>query len=109
MEVKITKILGLRKSWDSRAHQHYWNFSGIHFKVDNKDYFLYAAAPEYEPITVLYKGRMKSHLETLAGSYGYPPIDTLQFSRKPKCLKYIDTAQFIKAVEKFVGFSFKNK
>lgn len=91
-QLVVTKVNGLQKikQYDGSYIYLCW---GIHFKVDGQDYFLHLAA-DMTPVTQLYKGRMKGHVEHLRSCYGWL-TDILVFKRRPGCLKDIDTEHFM--------------
>lgn len=93
-EIKITKINNLYIDENG-----FCSFTGVHFKIDGEDYFLYNYNPEMEPVCQLYKGRMKCRLQVIDGFYG--SLDgAIRFKRKPRCLKYVDTDYFYEQLVK---------
>lgn len=89
MEVKITKINNL-KIYPTGAV----GWTAVHFKLDKVDYFLHYSCAEYEDYMTLYKGRNKGHLERVSSCWGVAH-DLIKFTKKPRCLKYVDTDHFI--------------
>ena len=96
-QVIVTKVNSLQKikQYDGSYHYLYWE---IHFKVDDQDYFLHFAA-DMTAVTQLYRGRMKGDTELVSSCYGH--IDVLRFTKKPGCLKYVDTEYFIGQLKKY--------
>ena len=95
MEVKITKINNL-EIWPTG----YISLTAVHFKLDGEDYYLHYSGAEYEDVLTLYKGRNKGHLTQIKSCYGTID-DFIKFTRKPRCLKYVDTEHFIAELRKF--------
>lgn len=89
LAIKITKINQPKN----------WLPTGVHFKVNDQDYFLHYSGAEYEDVLTLYKGRNKGHLIRLASCYGMIDDTIIHFTRKPGCLKYVDTERFIKRLK----------
>ena len=95
LDIKFTKINNLTKYPTGAI-----GYTAVHFKLNGEDYYLWTGSPEYEDLTYLYKGRMKGHLERLASCYGIDR-DLIRFTRKPLCLKYVDTEYFIQRLKEY--------
>ena len=93
MEVKITKLNNLQ-IWPTG----FITVSAVHFKLDDEDYFLHYSGEEYEDHLTLYKGRNKCHLTRISSCYGTLD-DFIKFTKKPRCLKYVDTENFIEKLK----------
>ena len=87
--VKITKINQPKD----------WLPTGVHFKVNDENYFLHYSGADYENIVTLYKGRNKGHLTFIARCHGFIEEEMIRFIRKPRCLKYVDTEHFVKRLK----------
>jgi hypothetical protein len=96
MKVKITKLNNLRCC---SINSGYYTVDAVHFKIDDEDYFLHYSEEEYDHIT-LYKGRCKGHLEMEARNYG-DLRGIIKFTRKPGCLKYVDTDYFVEKLKEY--------
>lgn len=93
MKVKITKLNNLRI-----YETGYIGLTAVHFKLDEEDYYLHYSCAEYEDILTLYKGRNKGHVERVSSCYGN--LDGfIKFIKKPGCLKYVDTENFIEKLK----------
>lgn len=95
MKVKITKLNNLRI-----YETGYISLTAVHFKLDDEDYYLHYSGAEYEDILTLYKGRNKGHLTRISSCYGTLE-DCIKFTRKPGCLKYVDTENFIEKLKEY--------
>ena len=93
MKVKITKLNNLRI-----YETGYISLTAVHFKLDEEDYYLHYTGAEYEDVLTLYKGRNKGHLTRIKSCYGTLD-DFIKFTRKPRCLKYVDTENFIEKLK----------
>ena len=89
MKVKITKLNNLRI-----YETGYISLTAVHFKLDDEDYYLHYTGAEYEDVLTLYKGRNKGHLTRIKSCYGTLE-GFIKFIKKPRCLKYVDTENFI--------------
>lgn len=87
--IKITKINNL-KIWPTGNI----SLTAIHFKVNDEDYFLHYSGEDYEDHLTLYKGRNKGHLTHVAHCWG-DLKGFIKFTRKPRCLKYVDIDNFV--------------
>ena len=95
MKVKITKLNNLRI-----YETGYISLTAVHFKLDDEDYYLHYTGAEYEDVLTLYKGRSKGHLTRISSCYG-TLVDFIKFIKKPRCLKYVDTENFIEKLKEF--------
>lgn len=91
MKVKITKLKMAQEGWK--------RITGVHFKLDDEDYFLHYSGAEYEDVLTLYKGRNKGHVTRISSCYGTLDENFIKFIKKAPCLKYIDTEYFIKRLK----------
>lgn len=95
MEIKITKLNNLEFWSDGYAM-----VSAVHFKLDGEDYFLHYSDEEGECRLALYKGRNKCHLTHIKSCWG-DLRGMIRFVRKPGCLKYVDTDNFLKKLKEY--------
>lgn len=95
MKVKITKLNNLRI-----YETGYISLTAVHFKLDDEDYYLHYTGAEYEDVLTLYKGRNKGHLTRISSCYGTLE-GFIKFTRKPGCLKYVDTENFIEKLKEY--------
>lgn len=70
----------------------------IHFKYDNKDYFIHTNT-ESTTSTTLYSGRDKFRNEAIERVWGYIP-NLIKYKNNRKILKAIDKRNFVKQLYK---------
>lgn len=95
-DIKITKINGMVLNYPSGRI----GYTAVHFKINGECYYLWTGSPEYEDMTILYKGRNKCHLQKISMVWFIEP-NLIRFTRKKGCLKYVDTEHFVNKLKEY--------
>jgi len=72
----------------------------IHFKYDNKNYFIQNGGTDYTAVIKLFEGRTKFKNKIISSNYGMS-LNLIKYIGNKKVLSFIDKDNFINELVKF--------